>query len=143
MAKHLIDKDLVLSKISTIRSNLRRLSDMTNKSESEFISDYISVSASERLLQVAIEAFLDIGHHIIAKKGFDRPAEYRDIMIILGKEGVIPPEFAEKVKVMASFRNRLVHLYDKISEKELYSILKNHLKDIENFITYIVSYLEL
>ena len=143
MAAHSIDKDLIVNKIAIIRSNLKRLSEIKQKTKSEFVSDYKSVAASERLLQVAIEACLDIGHHLIAKKGFERPAEYRDIIIILGKEGVIPQEFAEKIKVMVSFRNRLVHLYDKISERELYDILKNNLKDIENYIAYIIIYLGL
>jgi uncharacterized protein YutE (UPF0331/DUF86 family) len=141
MAAYSIDKDLIINKIALIRSNLHLLQEIMRQPENEFISDYKSVAASERLLQVVIEACLDIGHHIIAKKGFERPAEYRDIIIILGKKGVIPHEFAERIKVMASFRNRLVHLYDRINERELYSILQNNLKDIENYVSCIVSYL--
>ncbi len=35
---------------------------------------------------------------------------------------------------MSKFRNMVVHLYDKIDEKEIYNIIKNHLEDFEYFI---------
>jgi len=42
---------------------------------------------------------------------------------------------------MAGYRNRLVHMYHLVSNKELYQIIKSDLKDIENFVLSIKEYL--
>lgn len=40
---------------------------------------------------------------------------------------------------MVNFRNRAVHLYDEISDEEIYNIIQNHLSDFEGFIAHIVN----
>jgi uncharacterized protein YutE (UPF0331/DUF86 family) len=43
---------------------------------------------------------------------------------------------------MAGYRNRLVHFYDEVSEKELFQILRNNLGDIEEFVRQIAAFLQ-
>jgi uncharacterized protein YutE (UPF0331/DUF86 family) len=43
---------------------------------------------------------------------------------------------------MARFRNRLVHFYYRVDDKEVYDILKNNLLDFENFIESIELFLK-
>ena len=43
---------------------------------------------------------------------------------------------------MAGYRNRLVHFYHEVTDKELFSILKNNLSDMENFIKEIKAFIE-
>jgi uncharacterized protein YutE (UPF0331/DUF86 family) len=38
---------------------------------------------------------------------------------------------------MAGYRNRMVHFYGEITEKEIYHIIQEELGDIYTFITYI------
>lgn len=40
-------------------------------------------------LQTAIEAMIDIGNHIISRKGFEIPKTYADTFEILHKNGII------------------------------------------------------
>jgi uncharacterized protein YutE (UPF0331/DUF86 family) len=38
---------------------------------------------------------------------------------------------------MAGYRNRMVHFYGEITEKEIYSIIQEELEDFYTFLTYI------
>jgi len=44
------------------------------------------------------------------------------------------PEFIEKLKSMAKFRNLLVHLYWKVDSKKVFQILKENIQGIKNYI---------
>jgi len=85
---------------------------------------------------------LDIGRHILAKKGLGRPNKYRDIIVFLGKQGILPADFARRIEGMAGYRNRLVHGYAEVSAEEIYNIIKTRLADFESFCKIIVQYVE-
>ena len=55
----------------------------------ELTEDYLLKSAIERNLQLAIESAMDIGEVIISSEDLEKPEDYRSIIIILGKEGII------------------------------------------------------
>ncbi|WP_269085178.1 HepT-like ribonuclease domain-containing protein [Neomoorella mulderi] len=44
-----------------------------------FIADNDNFAIAEHHLRRALEALLDIGRHIVAKKGYDRPEDYKSI----------------------------------------------------------------
>ncbi|MCX5846424.1 MAG: DUF86 domain-containing protein [Deltaproteobacteria bacterium] len=138
----MVNRELVLDRLSRVREYVKHLKELVKLSPKEFVSDFKAVSSAERLLQISIEACLDVGNHIISRCGLERPREYKDIFIILGKEGVLPYVFAEKLIPMVKFRNRLVHLYFEINKEELYNIIQTNLHDIEEFVQYIVNYIE-
>jgi len=98
--------------------------------------------AVERALQVAIEACLDIAHHIISEEGFRYPESSADAFKVLGEEGIIPSELLPKLVNMAKFRNVLVHEYVRLDNSVIYGVLKKHLGDFEEFARAILSYLE-
>ncbi len=108
----------------------------------ELIANDVLLSAVERNLHIAIECILDIGNHIIAEKGFETPEDTRDIIRILEEEGVIPSDFADRIKGVAGFRNILVHEYTGIDYKLLHDYLTQRLNDFRDFAMYISSYLE-
>jgi uncharacterized protein with HEPN domain len=43
---------------------------------------------------------------------------------------------------LAGYRNRLVHMYNIISDEELYQVIQSNTKDIENFVSKIKKYLD-
>jgi uncharacterized protein YutE (UPF0331/DUF86 family) len=102
----------------------------------------VLLSAVERNFQVAIECILDIGNHIIAEKGFESPDDNEDIIRILGEEGIIPSDFAGRIKGIAGFRNILVHEYTGIDYGVLYNYLVNRLDDFRECARHISVFLE-
>lgn len=138
----MVNRELIFDRMSRVREYVKNLKELAKLPMEEFVSDFKSRNSAERLLQISIEACLDIGNHIISRCGLERPREYKDVFLILGREGILPYSFAEKLVPMVKFRNRLVHLYWEMDKKEVYGIIKNNLADIEEFIKYVTVYLE-
>ncbi|MBT8365019.1 MAG: DUF86 domain-containing protein, partial [Deltaproteobacteria bacterium] len=68
--------------------------------------------------------------------------QYKEIARALSQEGVITGDQSEKLILMAGYRNRLVHFYHEISDRELYAILHNNLSDVEAFVKEIKRFIE-
>lgn len=138
----MLNRELILDRMSRVRDYVKNLKELGKLPMEEFVSDFKATSSAERLLQISIEACLDIGNHIISRCGLERPREYKDVFLTLGREGILTYPFAEKLIPMVKFRNRLVHLYWEVDKEEVYEIVKNKLTDIEEFIKYVTEYLE-
>lgn len=110
--------------------------------EEELLKDYLLKSAIERNLQLAIESALDIGEIIISAENLEKPEDYRSIISTLGKEGIIPINFAKDFQEAAKLRNILVHMYTEVDPAEISQILENNLDDFDEYTQYIAIYLE-
>jgi uncharacterized protein YutE (UPF0331/DUF86 family) len=99
-------------------------------------------AAIERNFHLAIESALDIGEVIISAEDFEKPEEYKEVVLILGKHGVLPADFAERFSKAAGFRNILVHMYEEVDVSKLHNYLKNNLEDFNEFSIAIARYLE-
>ena len=109
---------------------LRRLSAQTKIDV--FLSDSDLQDIVERNLQLAIEALLDIGQHIIASSGWEPAEEYADIFTILREHGVLSDALFTRIRKMAGFCNLLVHGYALLDHEQVFEILRNHLDDLED-----------
>lgn len=107
-----------------------------------FLGDEKAVLAAEHALQVAIQSMLDIGNHLLADMGANSVEEYRDILVELGKKGIIPTDLASAISDLAGLRNILVHGYLRISLEKLHSIIRVRLDDFTAFSRHILKYLK-
>ena len=77
----------------------------------------------------------DLGRHVLAK-GFGQVVpEYAAVADELGSRGVLPPEAAARLRLMARYRNRMAHFYDEITPRELFGILTEERGDVEEILT--------
>lgn len=132
-----IEKNLSL--IQEFLSELRELSSMSLE---EFLSNKRNPPAAESYLRRALEAIFDTGRHILAKSYGFKELEYKEIARQLGEKGIVQRDYSKVLIKMAGYRNRMVHLYHEITNEEIYNIIKNHLSDIERFISEIASFIE-
>ena len=105
-------------------------------------NDYALKSAIERNFQLAIESALEIGEIIISAENLEKPEDYRGTIIILGKHGIIPPDFAKRFARAAGLRNILVLMFEEVDVVKLYDYLQNNLGDFDEYIKYIAKYIE-
>ncbi len=134
----------------TIRLRLQRLDECLDKLRKvcqpvdfdTYRRDSLIQDITERNLEVAIQAILDIGNHIIAASGWQSPDSYADVLDTLTEHGVLPETFVLKLRGMAQFRNILVHEYLKIDHKTVYNILQTKVDQFEQFARYIIAWLE-
>lgn len=122
-------------KIDIILDNLEKLKVVKAKTYDDFISDFRNVDSALHRLQTSIQALLDIGSYIIANLGLRTPNTNAEIIEVLSEAGCISKEESKTFIKMSQFRNRIVHLYNKIDTQMLYDILLNELDDIKVFYT--------
>ena len=96
----------------------------------EFVSDRRNMGAAESSLRRALEALLDIGRHVLAKVYGDAVTEYKSIAVALEKRKVLSRKAARNLRIIAGYRNRMVHFYHEITTEELYDICSNRLEDL-------------
>lgn len=99
-----------------------------------FLQDTDISSSAERQLQVAIQAVIDIGNHVVSDKDLGTPKDYKDIFRILARHKIVSKALSERLSAMAGLRNVLVHDYLDVDLKLVYRILKKDLGDLETFI---------
>jgi uncharacterized protein YutE (UPF0331/DUF86 family) len=97
----------------------------------EFQADPRNLAAAESCLRRSLEALLDVGRHILAKGYGTGASEYKEIALGLQRHGVLDSAEADLLRVLAGYRNRLVHFYHQVAEDELYEICAQRLGDLE------------
>lgn len=132
---------LIEDRLGFIIKSLAKLKKLSNLEKGDFLKDDIP-AVVESYLRRSLEAIFDIGRHVIAKTAGKGIVEYKEIAHKLGQREVITKEHAERLRLMAGYRNRLVHFYHEVTDKELYLILKNNLSDMEDFVKEIKTFIE-
>lgn len=97
----------------------------------EFLASPERYGSAERFLQLAVEALLDVGSHVIAELELGTVEAYSDIPKILAGKGYISSELAEQWIRMIGFRNILVHEYLDVDRRLVYEILQHQLSDLQ------------
>ncbi len=92
-------------------------------------------------LVAGIEAVLDISQYILADKGI-KIESYGKIPEKLFEANIIDKNFSEKMQKMVGFRNRAIHNYPSLDEKQLYEILQKDIEDFKELLEIIRGYLE-
>jgi uncharacterized protein YutE (UPF0331/DUF86 family) len=95
-----------------------------------FVADPRNALAAESCLRRALEAFFDLGRHILARGFGTGVSEYREIADGLAARAVLDPAQAGLAKILAGYRNRLVHFYHEVSVQELSEICSGQLQDL-------------
>lgn len=128
------DFELLSNKLSFLRDYLRHLEQADDITWAKYTSDIRSKAFVERYLHLCIEEILDICNHIIAENDWREPQSFRDIFTILAEQGVISEHDLSTFQNMASFRNLLVHRYEKIDDEVVFGIFQKRLNDFHRCI---------
>ena len=131
----------VAAKAEMIREMLAAIETLPLASEAELSADVRMMAAGESFLRRSLEGLLDLGRHVLSK-GFGKVVpDYAAVADGLAAQGILPPESASKLRLMARYRNRMVHFYDEILPGELYGILSGKRGDVEEVLTAIQRWL--
>lgn len=135
----MVDRDVVVGKISSIQRCLNRIKDVTEL-KPETLDDLDTQEIVTLNLQRAIQSSIDLAAHIVADEAIGVPTELRENFNLLSRNGIISDELAAQLRKMVGFRNIAVHEYQTIDNDILKSILQHNLKDIEDFYVVISQY---
>ncbi len=95
----------------------------------------------ERTIHIIIEGMIDIVQHIISDGKLREPENFRDGFRVLAENGIISNDHLPTYEKMASFRNLIVHYYEKIDNEIVFGVFKRHLSDFDRFVDEIRVYL--
>ena len=127
----MVRHEVIRKRLNKIDEYLKVLKRLQAYSLEEFLGDPERYGSAERFLHLVIEAFLDIGNHIIADDELGIVNWYSDIPKIYLEQSFISIQLAEKWTRMIGFRNTLVHEYIDIDRNIVYDVLQNDLGDFE------------
>ncbi|KPK25657.1 MAG: hypothetical protein AMK69_13730 [Nitrospira bacterium SG8_3] len=129
----MVSVEKITDKFSQLDEFLLILKGMQSTPLEAFLGDKILIGSAKYYLQVSIECCLDIANHIIAAETFRAPRDYADSFKVLEEHAILNADQGIKLRQMAKFRNRLVHLYGEIDDAYLYEFVSKDLQDILDF----------
>ena len=128
----MVDRERILTKLDELSTHLVELRSIV---PSRF-EEYLAVEkrrACERLLQISIEAVIDICALLVTGLRLGLPAEEDDLFERLAGRGVLSPAMAETLRRMKGLRNLLVHEYGRINDRLVFDTVRGRLGDFDTF----------
>ncbi len=122
--------DVFLRKLTYLRQLLADLEPYRQVTLAEVEAEHYKL---ERLIELLVMTASDLLRHLLAGRGLT-PVTYRDTFYQAGKQGIIPPDLAERLQKAAGIRNILVHLYESIDLEILYASLAPAYEDLTHFV---------
>jgi len=129
----MVSKEKIFQKFSLLDDYLNILADIAKNPLNTFINDKILIGSAKYYLQVSIECCLDVANHVIASERLRVPRDYADSFKVLEEEGIVSEKLGKRLQQMAKFRNRLVHLYGDIDDKNVHKYINKDVKDLVEF----------
>jgi uncharacterized protein YutE (UPF0331/DUF86 family) len=124
--------ELVSRKLTLIETTVTEL--RTLGRPAEIPRDSREQRYTERMLQIAIQAALDVAAHIISDNSLGDPSTNRELFEILVRFGWLPAELINPLSQMVGLRNILVHGYETVNPKMLGDIVTGDLDDLLAFV---------
>ncbi len=129
----MIDRERILSKLAELDGYLGELAQIVPSSFEEYVRSVEKRRACERLLQISVEAVIDICAMLVQGLRLGLPAEEDDLFEKLVRAGLISDEMAKTLRRMIGFRNILVHEYGRVDDRVVFEVATNRLSDFEAF----------
>jgi uncharacterized protein YutE (UPF0331/DUF86 family) len=121
----------VRGKLDVIAANQQQIQWLRALSKEEFAGDVRNLDSALHRLQTTIQALLDISAYIVGSLNLATPQHSADLILALRVAGIIEAAAADDYIRMVAFRNRVVHLYNRIDPDLVYEILQQHTEDLE------------
>jgi uncharacterized protein YutE (UPF0331/DUF86 family) len=106
----------------------------------ELTADWVRWNGVLHILQLCVEHVVDIGNHLLAARDVVSDSN-RETILMLGRLGIVPLDFANRIVPMTGFRNVVVHEYLTVDPAIVERVLKYGLDDFEQYIEFIYDYL--
>jgi uncharacterized protein YutE (UPF0331/DUF86 family) len=136
-----LSERIVTARLAWVREMTARIRALPLATYEAFASDSRNVASAESYLRRGLEALLDLGRHVLAKGLGIATTEYKDIASRLQEAGVVTGEQAASLTRLAGYRNRLVHFYHEVGDRELYEICADQLGDVDRATDAIASWI--
>ncbi|MCA8953132.1 MAG: DUF86 domain-containing protein [Planctomycetes bacterium] len=118
------------NKAQLVRNNLEKLGRLPQASYEEFAADFRNTEAALHLLQTSIQALIDLASRACADLGLETPRTSFEVLERLEQDGRLPAGAAQRFAPIVGFRNRVVHLYDRIDPQIVFRVVTERRVDL-------------
>jgi uncharacterized protein YutE (UPF0331/DUF86 family) len=127
----LVDAESVRSRLDHLGELLEELDAIQAGGRDAYVAELRTRLAAQHALQLAIQACIDVGAHVIAELGLSAPDDYRGVFENLTPAG-LDSRLATRMAAAAGMRNVLVHAYLEVDDEAVWSAL-SELDDMRQF----------
>ncbi len=129
-----VNSVIINERLNHIKEGVKNLKEFLKMPKKDFLKDKKLISAVKYEIIKTFEAISSICSHILVKKFGIKPSFYAECFEILKKNKILEEKLADNLSKMAKFRNLIIHMYQKVDDEKVYEIIKNGIRDIEDFI---------
>lgn len=132
----------ILERLHALDEYIRLLQPYREWDIRRLTEDRIIYGGMLHYLQLAAQVVMDVSAHLQVELDFGHVTDYREAILSLGKHGVLPEKFVERMSGLTGFRNILVHEYLTVDPMKVHQVLQHGLEDLKEFIVYITDFLQ-
>ena len=137
------DVDRVWLRLNFMAEKLQQLKKFEEITLNDYLDDFEQRLIVERLLELIIQASIDINRHIITKKfNLPFPKESKQSFIQLHQENILTKGLAKELAKSAGLRNILAHKYLESDDMVIYRSISQALTEYPLYIKQISIYLD-
>ena len=137
----MVDPEVVRRRLRQIDRRVAALRAVAEGDRARFLDDLDRQAQTERHLQVAIQAAIDVALHVLAEETAEVPEDYGSAFALLARTGYIPAPLAERLRSATGLRNVLVQASTDVDPTRVWAHL-DHLDDLTAFASHISSLLD-
>ncbi len=126
-------KDVLTSKIQSIHRCVKRAKEEYGNSKDNFQNDFSRQDAAILNIIRACEQAIDLASYLIRTRKMGIPNDSREAFSLLESGRIISPELSGKLQNMVSFRNTVIHEYQKINIDIVVSVIQKDIDDLVRF----------
>lgn len=127
------DPEVLTRRVLALNEALGHLAQSGSGDATRLSGDAMLRAATERWLQIAIEACIDVAYHLIAEQGWTPPDTARGAFLTLASHGLLDPALASRLGSAAGLRNVLVHDYAAVDLERLARVVREDLDDLRSY----------
>jgi len=128
-----LKRDRILAKLDELDGYLQELRQVAPADFESFAGSIEKKRACERLLQISVEAALDVCGLLVSGLHLGLPADENDILDRLDQANLLTPSMTTTLRRMRGFRNILVHEYGRIDDRVVFAMIANGPEDFRLF----------
>jgi uncharacterized protein YutE (UPF0331/DUF86 family) len=128
----LVDGEQIGARLARLERLIEQLEDVRAGGEDAYLADERVRAMTERWLQLAIQACIDVGAQLVSELSAAAPADYAGVFKALAEAGHLEVELADRLARAAGLRNVLVHLYLELDDRQVFTAL-GRLDDLRAF----------
>lgn len=142
ISQDMLDKNLIKDKIRNIQEYLGEIEPILSLKVGTTISNIEKLRTLERDFQLIVDEMLDINIHFIRELNLKSPDDFQSTFVILGENGIIPLDFAQKMAPAVGLRNRIVHRYESLDREFFVRTFRSECLDFNKYIKLINQFLK-